>query len=142
MATTDNKGTTMTIQRHVTVYVPEGTKIGYATEEMARLYSNGRSVESRTIELPLGAFWTGDIITVELHRGGSYSDPDESILTGGGWQPARRVVVEASMIFMDTGKVHGAVRDPNTRAHVQSMLLHAGRVGFPYRHAVLVKETT
>lgn len=145
------------MRKTVKIYVPTGRRVtklgdgditGYASYQQALkaldrdrdyiqyLYPNGATIEERDFNLPDDAFWTNDLVEVELHRGG-HQDED-GIGSGGEWGKAYGLV-RVSTISLQTGEVNGYLFEPGTERHIQFMTLRAGVIGFPYRNAVLLR---
>lgn len=78
-------------------------------------------------------FETGDVITVELHRGGI--DNEDGLHLGGGWIKSGGIVEVTDELG---GFPTGSIVDQNGK-HIQSMSMVAGLTGFPYRNAQLAK---
>lgn len=125
-----------------------GDTTGYPTQAAAQAalsrerhldywYPNGASIQERDFALPDDAFWTNDLVAVELYRSGSQSD--DGIHSGGAWTSPVYGLVQVHTISLETGQINGRIIEPGTDRHIQSLPLHAGRAGFPYRNAVLVR---
>ena len=135
-------------RKTVTVSVPQGSTCGdtlaYPTPADAERaaqgdpawYANGYQMVPVAFEVPNDAFWEGDLISVELHWGGH---EEESIHIGGAWSAPVYGLVHVSVVHLESGRVDGWLGEPGTDRHIQSMPLHAGENGFPYRHATLVR---
>lgn len=135
------------MSRIVTLYAPQGGwfkggAIGYPSMNHAQsAIANmaGRSensfIEEVDFTLPEGAFWTGDRISVELHRGGS--EDFDGLHSGGKWVEFSGIA-EVLLVNIARNEVMGAINDANTGQTIQIMPLHAGKVGFPYRNAKLL----
>lgn len=135
------------MRKLVTVYAPidASTRWAYPTREAAQRALSAslpRLPETTPIwqtefAVPDDAFWTGDLVSVELFRGG-YDDED-GIHHGGGWQEPVVGIASVQLIDLEHSEVDGFIADPDTGQHIQSLPLKAGRVGYPYRNAKLVK---
>lgn len=134
------------MSRIVTVYaIGDRDKALYPTEQLAAVAKAAPPFlegEIRPVQfkLPEGAFWQGDIISVELHRGSLQND--EGISSGGKWTEPVVGYADVSVIvqYLDGNwEVSGAIREIGSDRHIQSMDLRAGKVGFPYRHAQLIR---
>jgi hypothetical protein len=136
-------------RKTVTVYVPQGCQHGdtlaYPTPAAAERaaqrdpawYPQGYQVVPRPFVLPDDALWEGDLITVELHRGGY--ETDDGIHQGGRWTGPVYGMAHVNVVHLESGRVDGWLGEPGTDRHIQSMPLHAGKQGFPYRNATLVR---
>ena len=145
------------MRKNVTIYVPVGKivhpslgggdTVGYASYSVAERavaeqmnpdywYPNGVRIEGRNFELPDDAFWTNDLVSVELYSGGIEGD---SVHSGGAWQPPVYGLVHVWQVCLSRIRVNGYLFEPGTDCHIQSMELHAGVSRFPYRNAKLVR---
>jgi hypothetical protein len=86
--------------------------------------------------LPEDAFWTGDLISVELYLGGRQS-PD-GIHSGGTWTPVIGRV-QAEHINLKRDKIEGTLHEPSTHRVRQWLALHTNVAGFPYQNATLLR---
>lgn len=138
------------MRKIVTVYKPtkciHETNVAYPTfnaaqravRTMPSWYPEGEHIEELQFEVPEDAFWTGDLISVELYRGGY--DDDDGIHHGGKWQVPTTGRVGVTAVDLARNTVDGWIFDPNTNQHIQSLPLQAGLVGYPFRNAKLLAD--
>lgn len=133
--------------RVVTVYSivgAEGNRANTAyvrkqdAEELGLTRAPGGRIEPVQFEVRPDQFWVGDTIAVELHR--HASEDENGISTGGAWQPEVIGYADPSLVNLLTGCVDGCLRELGTDRHIQSMALTAGKQGFPYRNARLIRR--
>jgi hypothetical protein len=124
------------------VLVQSGLETGYLSladaENFARYVWGGTcTIEQRQFQIPEDAFWDGDLISVELHRGGQ---DENSINSGGQWIGPVYGHARVMTVSLSTGRIIGFIAEPGTDKCLQCMPLHAGIDGFPYRNAKLVRQ--
>jgi hypothetical protein len=81
---------------------------------------------------PGGLFEVGDLVEVELHRGGV--EDDDGITTGGSWIGPVTGLVDK--VFHN----NATLVEPSTKRLLQVISRIAGEVGYPYRNARLASK--